>query len=76
MTTARIIAGITAANKIEGSSVIGVGCRMPRSSSCRFSAGGGAGWDTIMAGLEDCVRLDVDACNLSSARPAALRPAT
>lgn len=30
-----------------------------------FSAGGGAGWDTIMAGLEDCVRLDVDACNLS-----------
>ena len=59
------VAGITAANKIEGSSVIGVAPDAQIIVMQVFSAGGGAGWDTIMAGLEDCVRLDVDACNLS-----------
>ena len=30
-----------------------------------FQRGGGASWATILAALEDCVRLEVDACNLS-----------
>ena len=39
-----------------------------------FSNNGGAGWDTIMAALEDCVRLDVDSVNLSLVQLPALPP--
>lgn len=59
------VAGITAANKIEGSSVIGVAPDAQVIVMQVFNKGGGASWDTVMAALEDCVRLDVDAANLS-----------
>lgn len=59
------VAGITAANKIEGSSVIGVAPDAQVIVMQVFQQGGGASWDTVMAALEDCVRLEVDAANLS-----------
>ena len=59
------VAGITAANKIEGSNVVGVAPDAQLVVMQVFQQGGGASWDTIMAALEDCVRLEVDAANLS-----------
>ena len=61
------VAGIAAANKIEsgtGSDVVGVA---PEAQLLvmKVFGGDGAGWDVVMAGLEDCVYLDVDAANLS-----------
>ncbi len=58
------VAGIAAANRIEGNSVVGVA---PEAQLVVMQVFGknGASWDTIMAALEDCVRLDVDAVNLS-----------
>lgn len=51
------VAGITAANKIEGSSVIGVAAGCPDHRHAGLLRGRRRRWDTIMAGLEDCVRL-------------------
>ncbi len=59
------VAGITAANKIDGNSVIGVAPDAQVIVMQVFNQGGGASWDTVMAALEDCVRLEVDAANLS-----------
>lgn len=70
------VAGITAANKIEGSSVIGVAPDAQIIVMQVFSAGGGAGWDTIMAGLKIAsVWMSMPATS-PLVQPAALRPAT
>ena len=63
------VAGIAAANKIDTSEVIGVAPDAQVVVMQVFSSSG-AGWDTIMAALEDCVRLDVDSVNLSLGAPA------
>ena len=59
------VAGIAAANKIDGSSVVGVAPDAQLVVMQVFQNTGGANWATIMAALEDCVRLEVDAANLS-----------
>lgn len=59
------VAGIAAANKIEGSNVVGVAPDAQVIVMQVFQQNGGAGWDTIMAALEDAVRLNVDTANLS-----------
>ena len=59
------VAGITAANKTEGTNAIGVAPDAQLVVMQVFQRGGGASWATIMAALEDCVRLEVDAANLS-----------
>ncbi|MBQ8620728.1 MAG: InlB B-repeat-containing protein [Oscillospiraceae bacterium] len=59
------VAGIAAANKVAGSNVVGVAPDAQLVVMQVFQQGGGASWDTIMAALEDCVRLEVDAANLS-----------
>ncbi|MBR5020812.1 MAG: S8 family serine peptidase, partial [Oscillospiraceae bacterium] len=59
------VAGIAAANKIDGSNVVGVAPDAQVVVMQVFQSGGGASWATIMAALEDCVRLEVDAANLS-----------
>ena len=59
------VAGITAANKVDNSEVIGVAPDAQLVVMQVFQQGGGASWATIMAALEDCVRLEVDAANLS-----------
>lgn len=61
------VAGIAAANKIEtgvGSDVVGVAPEAQLLVMKVFGSSG-AGWDVVMAALEDCVYLDVDAVNLS-----------
>ena len=59
------VAGISAANAVEGSTVIGMAPDAQLIVMQVFNAGGGAEWATIMAALEDCVRLEVDTANLS-----------
>lgn len=59
------VAGIAAGNKIDTSTAVGVAPDAQLVVMQVFSNTGGAGWDTIMAALEDCVRLEVDAVNLS-----------
>ncbi len=59
------VAGIAAANRIETSDVVGMAPEAQLVVMQVFQQGGGAGWDTIMAALEDCVRLEVDTVNLS-----------
>ncbi len=59
------VAGIVAANPTEGSTVIGMAPDAQLVVMQVFQSGGGANWATIMAALEDCIRLDVDAANLS-----------
>ena len=59
------VGGIIAANKLDSTNVIGVAPDAQLVIMQVFQQGGGAGWDTIMAALEDCVRLEVDAANLS-----------
>ena len=59
------VAGIAAANKVDGSNVIGVAPDAQVVVMQVFQSNGGASWATIMAALEDCVRLEVDAANLS-----------
>ena len=59
------VAGIAAANKIDGSEVVGVAPDAQVIVMQVFQQGGGAAWDTIMAALEDAVRLDADSVNLS-----------
>ena len=59
------VAGIAAANAVEGTDVIGMAPDAQLIVMQVFNAGGGADWATIMAALEDCIRLNVDAANLS-----------
>ena len=59
------VAGIAAGNKIDSSDVVGMAPDAQLVVMQVFNQGGGASWDTIMAALEDCVWLDVDAANLS-----------
>ena len=59
------VAGISAANAVEGSSVKGMAPDAQLVVMQVFQSGGGANWATIMAALEDCIRLEVDAANLS-----------
>ncbi len=59
------VAGIAAGNKIDSSDVVGMAPDAQLVIMQVFNPGGGASWDTIMAALEDCIWLDVDAANLS-----------
>ena len=59
------VAGISAANAVEGSDVIGMAPDAQLIVMQVFNYGGGADWTTIMAALEDCVRLEIDVANLS-----------
>lgn len=58
------VAGIAAANRLTTTDVVGVAPDAQLLVMQVFS-GSGASWDTVMAALEDCVRLKVDAVNLS-----------
>ena len=59
------VAGISAANAVEGSTVKGMAPDAQLVVMQVFQSSGGADWDVIMAALEDCIRLDVDVANLS-----------
>ena len=59
------VAGITAANVIDDTVVRGVAPDAQLLVMQVFMSGGGAAWDTILAALEDCIRLKADAANLS-----------
>ena len=59
------VAGISAANPTEGSPVKGMAPDAQLVVMQVFQSTGGANWATIMAAMEDCIRLDVDAANLS-----------
>lgn len=64
------VAGIVAANKTEGTDAVGVA---PDAQLCImkvFGMNGGAYFDDILASLEDCFRLNVDAVNMSLGSPA------
>ena len=59
------VAGISAANAVEGTTVKGMAPDAQLIVMQVFQSKGGANWATIMAALEDCIRLEVDAANLS-----------
>ena len=59
------VAGISAANAVEGTTVKGMAPDAQLIVMQVFESNGGADWATIMAALEDCIRLEVDAANLS-----------
>ena len=59
------VAGIAAANKIESSEVVGIAPDAQVIVMQVFNTSGGAEWSTILAALEDCLKLDVDTVNLS-----------
>ena len=59
------VAGISAANAVEGTDVKGMAPDAQLIVMQVFESTGGANWDTIMAALEDCIRLEVDVANLS-----------
>ena len=58
------VAGIVAANELDSTEVVGVAPEAQLVIMQVFSSRG-ANWDVIMAAMEDCIRLDVDAINLS-----------
>lgn len=59
------VAGIAAANKIDSTNVVGIAPDAQLIVMQVFNQTGGAEWSTILAALEDCVKLDVDTVNLS-----------
>ncbi len=59
------VAGIAAGNKLTSTTVVGVAPEAQILAMQVFSPDGGASWDVIIAAMEDCVRLNVDAVNLS-----------
>ncbi len=59
------VAGISAANRTDSTSVVGVAPDAQLVVMQVFNKGGGASWDIIMAALEDCIVLGVDSINLS-----------
>ena len=58
------VAGIAAANKMDGTDVVGVAPEAQLLVMQVFS-GNGADWTVVMAAMEDCVRLGADVANLS-----------
>lgn len=59
------VAGIAAANKIDSTNVVGIAPDAQVIVMQVFNNSGGAEWSTILAALEDCLKLDVDTVNLS-----------
>ncbi len=59
------VAGIAAANAVEGSNVSGMAPDAQIFAMKVFHPQGGAGMDTIVAALEDCMKLGVDVVNMS-----------
>ncbi len=59
------VAGITAANAVEGSNVTGMAPDAQIFAMKVFSPTGGAGMYTIIDALEDCMKLGVDVANMS-----------
>ena len=59
------VAGIAAANKLESTEVVGMAPDAQIIAMKVFSPQGGAGMETIVAALEDCMKLGVDVANLS-----------
>ena len=59
------VAGIAAANAVEGTNVSGMAPDAQIFAMKVFSASGGAGMYDIIAALEDCMKLGVDVANLS-----------
>lgn len=64
------VAGIAAANDIDSTDVVGVAPEAQLIVMKVFGENGGAYFDDILAALEDCFRLNVDAVNLSLGGPA------
>ena len=64
------VAGIAALNATEGTDVVGVAPDAQILVMKVFGVNGGAYFDDIMAALEDCYRLNVDAVNMSLGSPA------
>ena len=63
------VAGIAAANKIDTTDVVGVAYEAQLIPMKVFGKNGGAYWDDIVAALEDCFWLNVDAVNMSLGSP-------
>ncbi len=59
------VAGITAANNVEGTNVSGMAPDAQIFAMKVFSPSGGAGMYTIIDALEDCMKLGVDVVNMS-----------
>ena len=59
------VAGIAAANAVEGTNVSGMAPDAQIFAMKVFSPRGGAGMDTVIAALEDCMKLGVDVVNMS-----------
>lgn len=59
------VAGIVAANKLDGVEVVGMAPDAQLLVMQVFNSRGGADWNTIMAALEDCIVLGADVANLS-----------
>ena len=64
------VAGIAAANAVEGSGVVGMAPDAQLVIMKVFGANGGAYTDDIVAALEDALRLGVDVVNMSLGSPA------
>lgn len=64
------VAGIAAANDISTTDVVGVAPEAQLLVMKVFGLNGGAYFDDILAAVEDCFRLNVDAMNLSLGSPA------
>ncbi len=64
------VAGISAANAMDSTDVVGVAPDAQLLVMKVFGQNGGAYADDIMAALEDCIRMDVDVVNLSLGAPA------
>ncbi len=64
------VAGISAANAIDSTDVVGVAPDAQVLVMKVFGQNGGAYADDIMAALEDCIRMDVDVVNMSLGSPA------
>lgn len=63
------VAGIATANKIDTTEVVGVAPEAQVLPMKVFGKNGGAYWDDIVAALEDCFWLNVDAINMSLGSP-------
>lgn len=64
------VAGITAANKLDSTDVVGVAPDAQLLIMKVFGKNGGAYWDDIVAALEDSILLNADAVNMSLGSPA------
>ncbi len=63
------VAGIATANKIDTTDVVGVAPEAQVIAMKVFGKNGGAYWDDIVAAIEDCYWLNVDAINMSLGSP-------